>query len=378
MVEMDAGVRVRVGLTLEQCWRESPGGTAVAALETAHALAQRGDVDVVGIVGRHRKPPTVGYEPRVPLHALGIGGPLLVESSLRFGRPRVNRAVRDLDVVHCTTIIPFAVDDRVPLVVTVHDLAFRHHPEFFTRRGVDVFERSLAKLRDSADMLLCSSRATMHDCEAAGFGRDRLRLVPLGVRVHTASLEQRRAVRERFALPEQYLLFVGTLEPRKNLGGLLDALESLGGDTPPLVVAGASGWGDETTRERLARASNVVMVGHVADEDLAALYAEALVLCYPSLLEGFGLPILEAMGQGTPVVTSRGTSTEEVAGGAAVLVDPRDTESIAAGIGQALSRRFELAQLGVQRVRGATWEATAELTAQAYRDVITARKKSRP
>lgn len=375
---MDAGGRVRVGLTLEQCWRASPGGTAVAALETAHALARRGDVDVVGIVGRHRRPPTAGYEPRVPLHALGVGGPLLVESSLRLGRPRVNRAVGNLDVVHCTTIIPFAVDEHVPLVVTVHDLAFRHHPEFFTRRGVDVFERSLAKLRDSADMLLCSSRATMHDCEAAGFERDRLRLVPLGVHVHKASLEQRRAVRERFGLPEQYLLFVGTLEPRKNLGGLLDALESLGGDTPPLVVAGASGWGDETTRERLACASNVVMVGHVADEDLAALYAEALVLCYPSLLEGFGLPILEAMGQGTPVVTSRGTSTEEVAGGAAVLVDPRDTASIAAGISDALARGHELSQLGVQRVRGATWEATAELTTQAYRDVIAARRKSRP
>jgi glycosyltransferase involved in cell wall biosynthesis len=377
MDEMETGGRVRVGLTLEQCWRASPGGTAVAALETAHALAQRADVDVVGIVGRHRRAPTPGYEPRVPLRELVVGGPLLVETSLRFARPRVNRAVPGLDVVHCTTIIPFAVDDHVPLVVTVHDLAFRHHPEFFTRRGVDVFERSLAKLRDSADMLLCSSRATMRDCEAAGFESDRLRLVPLGVHVRTASPEQRRAVRDRFQLPAQYLLFVGTLEPRKNLGGLLDALDALGADMPPLVVAGASGWGDEATRERLARSSNVVMVGHVADEDLAALYAEALVLCYPSLLEGFGLPILEAMGQGTPVVTSRGTSTEEVAGGAAVLVDPRDVESIAAGIGSALSRRFELAQLGVQRVRGATWDATAELTAQAYRDVIAAHGKSR-
>jgi glycosyltransferase involved in cell wall biosynthesis len=119
------------------------------------------------------------------------------------------------------------------------------------------------------------------------------------------------------------------------------------------------------------------MVGHVAEDDLAALYAEALVLCYPSVLEGFGLPILEAMGQGTPVVTSRGTSTEEVAGGAAVLVDPHDTESIALGISDALSRRHELSQLGLQRARGATWDATAELTARAYRDVIAARGKSR-
>jgi glycosyltransferase involved in cell wall biosynthesis len=302
---------------------------------------------------------------------------LLVETSLRFGWPRVDSVVAGLDVVHCTTIIPFAVGPDVPLVVTVHDLAFRHHPEFFTKRGVDVFERSLAKLRDVADMLLCSSRATMDDCRAAGFDDDRLRLVPLGVDVKPARTELRRTVRERFGVPAQYLLFVGTLEPRKNLAGLLDALDVLGAAAPPLVVAGAAGWGDEATRERLSRSANVVMVGHVAEDDLAALYAEALVLCYPSVLEGFGLPILEAMGQGTPVVTSRGTSTEEVAGGAAVLVDPHDTESIALGISDALSRRHELSQLGLQRARGATWDATAELTARAYRDVIAARGKSR-
>jgi glycosyltransferase involved in cell wall biosynthesis len=217
----------------------------------------------------------------------------------------------------------------------------------------------------------------MDDCRAAGFDDDRLRLVPLGVDVKPARTELRRTVRERFGVPAQYLLFVGTLEPRKNLAGLLDALDVLGAAAPPLVVAGAAGWGDEATRERLSRSANVVMVGHVAEDDLAALYAEALVLCYPSVLEGFGLPILEAMGQGTPVVTSRGTSTEEVAGGAAVLVDPHDTESIALGISDALSRRHELSQLGLQRARGATWDATAELTARAYRDVIAARGKSR-
>jgi len=375
---MGAVNRVRVGLTLEQCWRESPGGTAVAALETAHALARREDIDVLGIVGRHRDEPAAGYEPRVPLRRLPVGGPLLVETSLRFGWPRVDGVVAGLDVVHCTTIIPFAVGPDVPLVVTVHDLAFRHHPEFFTKRGVDVFERSLAKLRDVADMLLCSSRATMHDCRDAGFDDARLRLVPLGVDVKPAHIDVRRTLRERLGLPAEFLLFVGTLEPRKNLSGLLDALTVLGADAPPLVVAGAAGWGDEATRVRLSRSANVVMVGHVAEDDLAALYAEALVLCYPSLLEGFGLPILEAMGQATPVVTSRGTSTEEVAGGAAVLVDPHDAESIAAGIADAMSRRHELSQLGLQRARGATWDATAELTARAYRDVIAVRGKSRP
>ena len=360
--------RVRAALTFEQCWRDAPGGTGVAAVELARVLAARDDVEIIGVAGRHRRAATAGYAPTVEMKWLPVAGPLLVETTLRFGWPRVESATGPLDVLHATSIIPLASSSETPLVVTVHDLAFLHHPSYFTARGRDVFGRSLDFLRRRATLVLCSSRATLDDCVANGFDTSHLRLVPLGVRLRDATAAQVEEVRKRLSLPSEYLLFVGTLEPRKNLPRLLDAHESLGASVPPLVIAGAAGWGDDQWSRRIAASRNVVFAGHVSGADLPAVYAGAQALCYPSLMEGFGLPILEAMSQGTPVVTSAGTSTEEVAGGAAVLVDPLSVESIAEGIRDALARRGELAQLGVERAKGASWEATAGLVARAYRD----------
>jgi glycosyltransferase involved in cell wall biosynthesis len=168
-------------------------------------------------------------------------------------------------------------------------------------------------------------------------------------------------VREAYGLPSEYLLFVGTVEPRKNLTRLAEAIQHLP-DALPLVVAGADGWGDAAAEIT----GDVRFLGFVPDADLPALYAGALVFCYPSEREGFGLPVLEAMAQGTPVVTSLGTSTEEVAAGAAVLVDPFDSADIARGIVEALARRDELAVRGRRRATFASWERTAALTASAY------------
>lgn len=301
---------------------------------------------------------------------LPLAGALLVESSLRFGLPRVERATGRIDVLHATTIIPFASSPDVPLVVTIHDLAFLHHPQFFTARGRGVFARSLEVLRRRAVLVMCSSRATLDDCAANGFEAERLRLVPLGVRLRSVTNSEVADVRGRLQLPNEYLLFVGTLEPRKNLARLLEAHRELGSSAPPLVVAGPVGWGEDDLQSRLAAQHDVRFIGHVSDADLPAVYAAASVLCYPSLMEGFGLPVLEAMSQGTPVVTSLGTATEEVAGGAAVLVDPRSVTSIADGIRDAMSRRGELAQSGIERVKGASWDSTAGLVAQVYRDAV--------
>jgi glycosyltransferase involved in cell wall biosynthesis len=362
--------RVRVALTFEHCWRDVPGGTGIAAVELGRALSARTDVAVVGVAGRHRRPATAGYEPSVAMTHLPWAGALLVESSLRFGFPRVESVTGPIDVLHATTIIPFAVSAEVPLVVTIHDLAFLHHPQFFTARGRHVFVRSLDVLRRRATLVMCSSRATLDDCAANGFSPERLRLVPLGVRLRAVTEPQVSDVRRRLGLPNDYLLFVGTLEPRKNLARLLEAHTALGNTAPALVIAGASGWGTDDQRSLLTSTDNVRFIGHVSDDDLPAVYAGASVLCYPSLMEGFGLPVLEAMSHGTPVVTSRGTATEEVAGGAAVLVDPHSVDSIADGIRDALSRRRELSQLGVERAKGASWEATAGLVAQVYRDAV--------
>jgi len=367
---METMSRVRVALTFEHCWRQSPGGTGVASVELGRALAARNDIDIVGVAGRHRRAATPGYQPTVTMKHLPVAGALLVESSLRLGWPRVEMATGPIDVLHATSIIPFSRERNVPLVVTVHDLAFVHHPQYFTARGRNVFARSLSNVRQRASLVLCSSRATLDDCAAHGFDSDRLRLVPLGVRLRATDPVDVARARATYALPGEYLLFVGTLEPRKNLPRLLDAHQSLGSSVPPLVVAGSAGWGDDELAARVASTRNVVFIGHVGDDDLPAIYAGAHALCYPSIMEGFGLPILEAMSQGTPVVTSSGTSTEEVAGGAAVLVDPHSTESIADGIRDALARRSELSQLGSERAKGASWDSTADLVVRAYKDAI--------
>lgn len=353
---------VRVAYTLEQCWHRVPGGTGVAALRIAEALGPHNDVRLVGVAGRHRHLPPEPWVPSIPVAHLPVSGPLLYEGWLRANWPKVERATGKVDIAHATTLIPCATDAK--LIVTLHDLAFLHDPSQFTKHGVRVFRRSLQLIRDRADLVLCCSQATMDDCVTAGLSADRLRLVPLGVETERADATEVARVRQLYRLPERYLLFVGTLEPRKNLKGLVAALEHLP-DAPPLVVAGADGWGDTG----LDDVDHVRFLGFVASEDLSGLYGGASVFCYPSEREGYGLPVLEAMAQGTPVVTSRGTATEETAGNAAVLVDPMDPADIARGIEEAERRHPELSAKGLARAQRRSWASAAALTAAAYREL---------
>ena len=355
---------VRVAYTLEQCWHRVPGGTAVSALEVARAMTHvRRDVELVGVSGKHLEDPELNFDLSIDVVGLRVSGALLYEMSLRLNQPKVERSMADIDLVHSTTIIPFATSKK--MVATVHDLAFLHHPDFFTRRGNDVFRRSLKILKKRADVLLCSSQATVDDCLSEGFTPDRVRHVALGVRSVQASQNDIDLVRKKYSLPSQYLLFVGTLEPRKNLARLVGALRGRS-DLPPLVIAGADGWGNI----EVPQTANVQFIGYVEDQYLGALYAGASVMCYPSLWEGFGLPILEAMAQGAPVITSIGTSTQEVAGGAAVLVDPLSEESIRNGIDEALRDAEMLGRRGRERAAQATWDKTALATAHIYDEVL--------
>lgn len=354
---------IRVAYTLEQCWHRVPAGTATSAIRAAIALADDPNVELIGVAGRHRRDPDPAFAPPIPVRNLPLSGRWLYESWLRFGWPKVERATGPVDLVHCTGVIP--PPSIAPLVATLHDVAWRHRPDQFTRHGVRVFEQSLAEIRRRARLVLCPSAATMLDAERAGIGSDRLRLVPWGVEAAPVTPQDCRDVRCKYSLPRDYLLFVGTLEPRKNLRRLTKALELIHNDVP-LVVAGAQGWGEAGFDEL----SNVQFIGFVPDSDLPALYSGAAAFCYPSEREGFGMPVLEAMSYGVPVVTSRGTSTEEVAGGAAVLVDPYSEEDIARGIEEALVHRRALREKGLRQAARHRWSETARLTVQAYREVV--------
>jgi glycosyltransferase involved in cell wall biosynthesis len=359
--------RLRVALTIEQCWHEVPGGTAVAALGMAAAL--RPLADVVGIAAAHRRPAPEPWTPPFEVRRLPLPRLALYESWHRLRRPRVERATGRVDLIHATA---FPTPPRsAPLVLTIHDLAWIQDPSHFTRRGLGFFRRGLDLALRDADLVVVPSDATRRDCIARGFDTARVRLVPLGVDAAPAPPQRVDECRRRYGLRRPYVLWTGTIEPRKNLPGLLRAYRRLDADAD-LVLVGPKGWNEDLESLLGLERAGVHLLGFVPAADLAPLYAGAEVFCFPSFMEGFGFPVLEAMAQGTPVVTSAGTSTEELAGGAGILVDPRDDAAIAAALEELLgdaSRRDELGAAGRERAAGYTWARTGELLVQAYREV---------
>jgi glycosyltransferase involved in cell wall biosynthesis len=361
---------VRVAMTLEQCWHRVPGGTAVATLELARALRRHNALELIGVAAKHTREPDLAWRPPVRVMHLPLFRLALYESWHRLRRPRVQRATGPVDLIHATAM---PVPPRsAPLVMTIHDLAFLKDRTHFTRRGNAFFMRGLELALRDADLVLCPSRATMNDCLEAGFDERLLRLVPHGVVIQEVKESDVERVREQHDLKRNYVLWTGTIEPRKNVPGLLRAWAQLESDTD-LVLVGPQGWNEDLDKHiGSAARDRVRTLGWLPQRDLAPIYAGAAVFCYPSFTEGFGLPVLEAMAQSTPVVTSSGTSTEEIADGAGLLVDPNDPAAIAEAIGRALGDTELAARLGRQgreRAEVYTWDAAASRTLAAYNEV---------
>jgi glycosyltransferase involved in cell wall biosynthesis len=236
------------------------------------------------------------------------------------------------------------------VVVTVHDLAVLRHPETFNQWTRRYSRLAVSRVARAAGRVIAVSEFTRGEIvELLGVPPERIDVIPNAVGPPF--------VADGPAAEGDYVLAVGTLEPRKNHALAQQAARAL---AVPMRVVGARGWGDIQVDGWL---------GQVPDGELAALYRGARCLVYPSLYEGFGIPVLEAMACGTPVVTSAGGATEEVAGGAAVLVDPHDVASIAAGIEEAAARRDELARKGLERAREFTWPRVAAATRRVYEQV---------
>ncbi|MEY2452953.1 MAG: hypothetical protein QOD92_2527 [Acidimicrobiaceae bacterium] len=364
---------MRVAVTLEQCWHVVPGGTAVAALELVRALDARGDIDLVGVAARHGSPPPEAWRPPIEVRHLWAPRAALYEMwHARLPLARVERATGPVDLVHGTAVAFPRAD--VPVVMTIHDLAFLDDPQLVTKHGLRFFKRGTDLAREHARLVMCSSRATMEDCVLAGFDVDRLRLVPLGVRGVPRTLEEVSHARAKHGLARPYVLFTGTVEPRKNLRRLLRAFAQLPRRDVDLVLVGPAGWKESLEAELAPLEGRVHVLGFVEREELEALLAGADVFCLPSLKEGFGLPVLEAMRQGVPVVTSKDTSTAEVAGDAGLLVDPLDEAAIAAAIEELLEDRAlaeGLAAAGQARAATYTWERTAAAAMAVYAEAIT-------
>ena len=301
---------------------------------------------VLGLLGELRNRPGLDL---VGVASGGAGRLATVRRDAVWYPFRLGAVSGHVDVLHCTTFRA-PVAPRAPTVVTVHDLAVLRHPDTFPRWHRTTGALALRGGVRVADAIVAVSAFTRDELvDLLDVPRERIRIVPNGVDGIFSP--------EGPAADGDYVLAVGTLEPRKNLATAVTAARVAGIE---LRVAGAVGWGD---------VASPGWVGEPSDEELAALIRGARCLVYPSLYEGFGLPILEAMACGTPVVTSHGGATEEVAGGAAVLVDPHDPLSVADGIAEAARRRDELRAAGLTRAAPFTWRRSADLVEALWRDV---------
>ena len=283
-------------------------------------------------------------------------------------------------------------------VITVHDLSFLVVPECAEPKLAGFLSKSVPGAVRRADRIIAVSEQTKRDLvRLMGIPQEKVTTVYNGVderfraagrREPGAEDAEMEALRRKLGLPEKFVLHVGTLEPRKNLVRLIEGYEQAmqsGGSDVALVLAGRKGWLYEpivAAAERVNRQSGetgarVVFVDYVYDDDLPLLYKMAEVFAYPSLYEGFGLPVAEAMSCGTPVLVSGDGALAEVVGDAAVVVDALSVESIAEGLSRLLSDgelRQKLSEEGKARAAQFTWEAAAEQVLGVYREVGSSRK----
>ncbi len=270
---------------------------------------------------------------------------------------------------------------HVPTVLTVHDLIFERYPRYHKRLNYLFLTRAMPLFVRKATAIIAVSHATRRDLER--FYRvpgEKIRVIYEAPAPHfrPPPAEAVRRVREKYGLPERYLLTVGTLEPRKNLIRLLEVFERVHGEggVDGLVIVGARGWLYDAFFRRLDASpvrDRVVLPGYVPDADLPALYAGSTLFVLPSLYEGFGLPLLEAMASGAAVVASRTGALPEVGGNAARYFDPENPEEMAHVIARCLrdeDLRDAMRVAGREQVARFSWERTAQETAQLYQEVM--------
>jgi glycosyltransferase involved in cell wall biosynthesis len=271
--------------------------------------------------------------------------------------PAAERLLGRFDVLHFTDWM-YPPQRAGVRATTIHDLVPLRHPEWVTPRTRSMHARKYANAARTCTILFANSAFTARDVvELLGVPPERIRVAHPGV---GAPFSPGGPAAD---LGAPYLLTVATLEPRKNLGALVQAHRLLGGELL-LAVAGGEGWGAQPA---LADAL-VRRLGFVSDEELARLYRGAAAAVYPSRFEGFGMPIVEAMACGCPVVASAHPSLDEASGEAALRADPDDPAALAAAIEEALRRREELAARGLEHARRFTWRAVGETLLRGYEE----------
>ena len=293
-----------------------------------------------------------------------------------------------VDVLHVQyTAPPLA---PCPVVVTIHDLSFEHLPETFNRRSRAQLRLTVRRTARKAAQILTLSEFSRRDIvDTYRIAPDRVSVTPAAAPSHFKPIEDEtelRKIREIYGIERDYILSVSSIQPRKNLIRLIEAYSCLRGlrpegKLPQLILVGKRGWLDNETfraAQRHSANNDIAFTGYVAEKDLPALYSGATCFVYPSFFEGFGLPVLEAMQCGAPVIAGNRTSIPEVVGKAGLLFDPFDTNSLV----QALTRmlddseyRAALRIQGLERAGEFDWKQTARMTLQAYQKAVVSKYK---
>lgn len=319
-------------------------------------------------LGRRTDPFTVAAVARdpglVPAGIRAVALPARSQLMRMFIRlPALVRRLRPA-LSHFQYVVPLGTPGRA--AVTIHDISFEEHPEFFAAHDRVALRKLVPRAARRSDLILTVSQWTKDGIvERYRVPPDRVVVTPNGV--------DPSFLPDGPSHPGNYLLFVGAVQPRKDPEVAIRAMRVIDHDLS-LVMAGPDKLGADRTRDvasEIGVAERVTWLGYVDRAKLGELYRGAACLVFPSRYEGFGLPVLEAMACGTPVVASRATSIPEIAGEAAILVDPGDPEALADGVVRALARRDELRAAGIARAKEFTWARTAELTAAAYGRTIS-------
>lgn len=369
---------MRVAIFADQLFYDQPGGIGTYLRHIIPGIAER--IDSGSVVLAHHGPRSSRLFPdreRIEESPLALRRDVLGMAWHTLGRPHIERYLGRLDLVHSPSLV--YPPSRAPLAATVHDLCILKYPGMFPSRWRIFHHRGLALILRHARVILCDSNSTYDDLRSLKGSRDpRVRVVPLGVDIpETPGEKAVGGVLSKYALDPGYILFVGTVEPRKNLSRLVQAYASFSSEeksrSGELVLVGAAGWMGRRELSGMLSQQGVRWLGFLPQEELEAIYAAAGLFVYPSLYEGFGLPVLEAMARGLAVVTSNTSSLREVGEGVAFLVDPEDPMEL----GRAIRRlacdadlRGELIEKGRDRAAEYSWDRTVGLTLEAYEDAL--------
>ncbi|MGH2711981.1 MAG: glycosyltransferase family 4 protein [Actinomycetota bacterium] len=367
-----------VAINVDQLFFKVPGGIGTYVRQLLPALrAQSPDLDLSAFHSRFE-----GAAEAPELNGLRTTE---LDRSIRLlyplwnltGKPPLPDPLGSAEIVHAPSPVAVPpVRDGQKLVVTVHDLAFRLYPGAFPPSWRMLHMSGVKRTVRDANAVIAVSRNTASDLQKlTGIDPARIQIVPLGGSIPVGTGDP-GAVLDRLSIPRPYVLFVGTLEPRKNVVRLIRAYRRIAPGVPnALVLAGPRGWRSQPVDRELAQPGHgrIIRTGRVSEDELDALYRGADAFAYPSLYEGFGLPVLDAMTRGVPVVTSNTSSLLDLAGEAAMRISPESVGAIAGAMEAVLTDQALSARLGAagrERAREFSWERTARETLDVYEKAL--------